>query len=114
LSQCPEFASNEVRAGMSAQNWQIAKNDHHPGDKLALPQNLPRDVAGMEMDVLAGLAETIRSFRPAVLVEIADRNAASARAYFSELSYEGVFESRDYYQGFTNVLFIARKSKPSV
>lgn len=45
------------------------------------------NVEGHEVEVLAGASETIRRWRPVVLVEVADRNLETVHTYFEAADY---------------------------
>jgi hypothetical protein len=48
------------------------------------------DVEGHEVEVLIGASETIKKWRPYVLVEVADRNLQTVDRYFDSITYRKV------------------------
>jgi FkbM family methyltransferase len=59
-------------------------------DSLGLPDVslIKIDVEGHEIDVLSGSRETIRTYRPVLIVETRPANRRAAASFFAELQYE--------------------------
>ena len=54
------------------------------------------DVEGHEMEALAGLRQTIATWKPKMLIEVADRNAKSFERWRNENAYEVLHQFRHY------------------
>jgi FkbM family methyltransferase len=70
-----------------------------PGDDILLRRRvdfIKMDVEGMEMPVLAGLAGTIAKWRPAMFVEVENRNADAFHAWIGAHDYVTACRYRRY------------------
>lgn len=65
------------------------------------------DTEGMEMQVLAGLTDTIERHRPAMFVEVEDENIAAFAVFTEQNSYR-VAATYIRYSGLTNFLIVSR------
>ncbi len=77
-----------------------------PGDALLLDQPIEfikLDVEGMEMEILAGLSQTIRRWRPTMFVEVWESGADVFAAWCRAESYR-VVETYQRYDAITNYL----------
>lgn len=71
----------------------------HPGDALFGEDHfdlIKIDVEGMEMEVLAGLEETVRRCRPLLFVEVDDANAVAFRDWYDQRGYTPLHEVRHF------------------
>ncbi|MEQ5870548.1 FkbM family methyltransferase [Sagittula sp. NFXS13] len=71
----------------------------HAGDALFADETfdlIKIDVEGMEMDVLAGLAQTIDRCRPLLFVEVDDANIAAFKSWCDLHGYVTRYEQRRY------------------
>jgi FkbM family methyltransferase len=60
------------------------------------PTFIKIDIEGMEMEVLAGLAETIRSWRPNIFIEIQACNPAQFNSWCNAVHYNVVGQHKRY------------------
>ena len=60
------------------------------------PTFIKIDIEGMEMEVLAGLAETIRSWRPNIFIEIQACNLAQFNSWCNAVHYNVVGQHKRY------------------
>lgn len=87
------FAMTERRKNLGAAKMVAGEGDIETvcaDDALAAetPDFIKIDVEGMEMQVLAGLTETIRRARPAILIEVDNANDDAFRAWVDEVGYD--------------------------
>jgi FkbM family methyltransferase len=71
----------------------------HAGDALFSEEHfdlIKIDVEGMEMEVLAGLEETIARCRPLLFVEVDDANAADFAAWAAARGYAALYDRRHH------------------
>lgn len=69
------------------------------------------DVEGMELDVLEGLAGTVKTQRPRVFIEVQNANIDAVKKRFAAWDYELIDEFRRYPQNI-NFMFVPRAAKP--
>jgi len=69
------------------------------------------DVEGMELDVLEGLAGTVKTQRPRVFIEVQNANIDAVKKRFAAWDYELIDEFRRYPQNI-NFMFAPRAAKP--
>lgn len=70
-----------------------------PGDAIladVTPDMIKVDVEAMEMDVLAGLEETVRRCHPVLFVEVDQENDAVFKEWAKSHDYEAALEGRQY------------------
>jgi FkbM family methyltransferase len=93
----------KLRASDDAEGVEVrAGDDLLAGRRIDV---LKMDVEGMEMEALAGLAETVRRDRPVLFVEVGTRNAEAFRALMDDWDYEvgEAFAERKVNQNFLMV-----------
>ena len=71
----------------------------HAGDALFGDDHfdlIKIDVEGMEMEVLAGLEQTVARCRPLIFIEVDDANAEAFQTWSAERGYAPVFDKRHF------------------
>ncbi len=79
-----------------------------PGDVLARDMRvdfIKLDVERMEMDVLAGLEETVSTWRPRMFIEVAEENVSNFHAWCQAMRYR-IVETYQRYAGVWNYMAI--------